>query len=119
MVPAVNLDNGSRHTVWSLNDLDTFEDGKVDRSRDVASQRRVEVELHSKLEVEGQPSAIQSCLEPDRKIQLTSARQADRAMINTRNQTMAPRGKVMSRTVPTRVPAIRIGHRTSICSTLV
>ena len=58
-------------------------------------------------------------LEYYRKPRLTSARQADRAMINTRNHTMAPRGKVISKTVPTKVPAIRIGQRTSIWSTSI
>ena len=47
-------------------------------------------------------------------LRLTSARQAERARIRTRNQTIAPKGSVMSRTVPTSVPAIKMGQRTNI-----
>jgi hypothetical protein len=118
VAPVVDFDYRSRHTIRSLDDdLDPLEDGKVDGLGDVAAQGRMEVELHSDLYQKQSRmfSIVSKAIIGGHDERLTSARQADRARIRTRNQTMAPRGKVMRRTVPTSVPAIKMGQRTSIC----
>lgn len=49
----------------------------------------------------------------------TSRRQAERARMSVMNHINAPRGKVMSKTVPVSVPTTSSGHNRSTCITTV